>query len=139
LQAEEGLWKAEGGLSFEKRDGAMFLRGAGEGGRIDSLHFFLADFTARITLSIEKGGVDLLVRSVPGRKATFSLGINRGEVPDPLRLTVKADGDAVEFLDGEGATLQELASDRAPAGGGLAFRLHRESAVRIDALLLEKN
>jgi len=138
LSAGADFWKPEGGLSFDFRDGSLLLRGSGEGGRLDSLHFYLLDVTIRMTLHIEKGGLDLLVRSVPGRKSTLSMGINRGEVPDPLVLLVKVAGDTAEFLDPDGNTLQEITTDRAPSGGGLAFRLHRESVVRITELVLER-
>ncbi|MHC4598925.1 MAG: hypothetical protein ACYS47_07965 [Planctomycetota bacterium] len=137
LAQEKTYWEEEGDVEAAFGEGSLGLKATGRLGRLNSTHYYLTDFKLTIAFCIESGGLDMLFRSLPEKGSALSMGIQKGDVPDPFTLVVIVQGDEIRFEDTEGNILDQFGSRRAPKGGGFSFMVRQGGSVVITKLVLE--
>ncbi|GEM_PF-3175164 len=136
-------WIEEGPVEATFSAGRLMLEGKGAGARITATHYYLKDFDLRVTFTIQRGGLDFLLRVLPGKNSVFNGGFSKDQLPDPeapFTMIMQVRGNKVNFLDTEGRDLygEPIVSDRAPAGGGIGIQLRgRDSSVIIQEMIVE--
>ncbi|MHC5037825.1 MAG: hypothetical protein ACYTHM_10970 [Planctomycetota bacterium] len=142
LDQDENLWVKGGKVDMTLTGGEMLLEATGKGGRVTATHYYLKDFSLKITFTIQSGGFDILLRALPDKNSVFNAGFNKEELPDPngpFTMVLEVQGNVTMFLDSEGRALCDpIDTDRAPKGGGIAIALRTaDSSMMIREMILE--
>jgi hypothetical protein len=134
---DQQFWEKEGAVDATFAAGELVLECTGKSGRLNSTHYFLKDFRAKLTFSIQSGGFDIMLRALPGKGTSLAMGINQGDVPPGFTLIVTVTGNNIRFEDKDGNILDEFTSKKAPKGGGISLLVRQGASVVFQEFLLE--
>jgi hypothetical protein len=137
LELEKGLWQADEGLSWSMANGTLQVEGKKGYCQITAMHYYLKDLRLRVGFTINEGGFDIHLRSLPGSGSTFSTSISKESYPEPIVLIFVVAGNHMRIEGPDGSTVDEFDVTNAPTGGGISFWVKEGADILITELVIE--
>ena len=127
MEADEALWIKEGEIDATIGGGDFMLEAKKAGDRITATHYYLKNFTLKVTFMLNSGGFDILCRALPGKASVYYGGFLRDQLPDPnapFTMVFEMMDSTLKIMDDQGRELGDpVRTDRGPKGGGIMIKL----------------